>query len=89
MSKEQKTLLFIIQRERDYQVQSKIEISLWKEQLKERDNIDYRLYPKLNLLFIEGYGEISRPDEYYNSANIPECVIKDIAAWVQGRLQLH
>jgi hypothetical protein len=34
-------LLLIIQGERDYQVQSKIEIPLWKEQLKERDNVDY------------------------------------------------
>ncbi len=34
MSKEQKTPLLIIQGERDYQVQSKIEIPLWKEQLK-------------------------------------------------------
>jgi hypothetical protein len=33
MSKEQKTPLLIIQGERDYQVQSKIEIPLWKEQL--------------------------------------------------------
>ncbi|OUA10507.1 hydrolase [Bacillus thuringiensis serovar finitimus] len=89
MSKEQKTPLFIIQGERDYQVQSKIEIPLWKEQLKERDNIDYRLYPKLNLLFTEDYREISKPDEYYNSANIPEYVIDAIAAWVQGRLQLN
>ncbi|PEC83135.1 hydrolase [Bacillus cereus] len=85
MSKEQKTPLFIIQGERYYQVQSKIEIPLWKEQ----DNIDYRLYPKLNLLFTEDYREISKPDEYYNSANIPEYVINDIAAWVQGRLQLN
>ncbi|ADK05737.1 hypothetical hydrolase [Bacillus cereus biovar anthracis str. CI] len=89
MSKEQKTPFFIIQGERDYQVQSKIEIPLWKEQLKERDNVDYRLYPKLNPLFTEGYEEISKTDEYYNSATIPEYVINDIAAWVQGRLQLN
>ncbi|MED1558732.1 DUF3887 domain-containing protein [Bacillus paramycoides] len=85
MSKEQKTPLLIIQGERDYQVQSKIEIPLWKEQLKERDNVDYRLYPKLNHFFTEGDGELSKPDEYYSPANIPEYVINDIAAWVQGR----
>ncbi|MED1092511.1 DUF3887 domain-containing protein [Bacillus paramycoides] len=85
MSKEQKTPLLIIQGERDYQVQSKIEIPLWKEQLKERDNVDYRLYPKLNHFFTEGDGELSKPDEYYSPANIPEYVINDIAAWVKGR----
>ncbi|WP_025151257.1 DUF3887 domain-containing protein [Bacillus sp. H1a] len=85
MSKEQKTPLLIIQGERDYQVQSKIEIPLWKEQLKERDNVDYRLYPKLNHFFTEGDGELSKPDEYYSPSNIPEYVINDIAAWVHGR----
>ncbi|MBY0599477.1 alpha/beta hydrolase [Bacillus bingmayongensis] len=85
MSREQKTPLFIIQGERDYQVQSKIEIPLWKEQLKNRDNIDYRLYPKLNHFFTEGDGELSKPEEYNRPANIPEYVINDIATWVQGR----
>ncbi|MEC2921239.1 MULTISPECIES: alpha/beta hydrolase [Bacillus cereus group] len=85
MSKEQKTPLLILQGERDFQVQSKIEIPFWKEQLKERDNVEYRLYPKLNHFFTEGDGELSKPDEYYNPANIPEYVINDIATWVQGR----
>ncbi|HDX9490170.1 prolyl oligopeptidase family serine peptidase [Bacillus thuringiensis] len=85
MSKKQKTPLLILQGERDYQVLSKIEIPYWKEQLKERDNIDYRLYPKLNHFFTEGNGELSKPDEYYSPANIPEYVINDIATWVQGR----
>ncbi|MEF7659584.1 alpha/beta fold hydrolase [Bacillus thuringiensis] len=85
MSKEQKTPLLILQGERDFQVQSKIEIPLWKEQLKERDNVDYRLYPKLNHFFTEGEGELSKPDEYYSPANIPEYVINDIANWVQGK----
>lgn len=85
MSKEQKTPLLIIQGERDFQVQSKIEIPFWKEQLKERDNVEYRLYPKLNHFFTEGDGELSKPDEYYSPANIPEYVIDDIANWVQGK----
>ena len=63
--KRTKDTAFIIQGERDYQVQSKIEIPLWKEQLKERGNVDYRLYPKLNHFFTEDDGEISKPDEYY------------------------
>lgn len=53
--------------------------------IKERDNVDYRLYPKLNHFFTEGDGELSKPDEYYSPANIPEYVINDIATWVQGR----
>lgn len=62
-----------------------IDNPFWKEQLKERDNIDYRLYPKLNHFFTEGDGELSQSDEYYSPANISEYVINDIATWVQGR----
>ena len=85
MSKKQRTPLLIMQGERDFQIQSKIEIPLWKEQLKERDNVEYRLYPKLNHFFTEGDGELSKPDEYNSPANIPEYVIDDIATWVQGK----
>ncbi|PHB56193.1 hydrolase [Bacillus toyonensis] len=53
----------ILKGERDNQVQSKIEIPLWKEQLKARGHVDYRLYPKLNHFFTEGDGELSKPDE--------------------------
>ncbi len=48
-----------------------IDNPFWKEQLKERDNIDYRLYPKLNHFFTEGDEKSSGLFEYYNPANIP------------------
>ncbi|PHB24726.1 alpha/beta hydrolase, partial [Bacillus toyonensis] len=38
-----------------------------------------------NHFFTEGDGELSKPDEYYSPANIPEYVINDIATWVHGR----
>ena len=54
MSKEQKTPLLIIQGEKRLSSSIKIEIPLWKEQLKERDNVDYRLYPKVKSFLYRG-----------------------------------
>ena len=64
MSKEQKTPLLLFKENETIKFNRKSK-SLLKEQLKERGNVDYRLYPKLNHFFTEGDGEISKPDEYY------------------------
>ncbi len=85
MAKAQNKPLLIIQGGRDYQVVSDIEIPIWKEELSHRDNIEYRLYPKLNHFFTEGEGEMSMPEEYLIPANIPEYVVNDIAEWVKSK----
>ncbi|HWO77410.1 MAG TPA: alpha/beta fold hydrolase [Bacillus sp. (in: firmicutes)] len=85
MAKEQNEPLLIIQGERDYQVVSDIEIPIWKEELSHRDNVEYRLYKKLNHFFTEGEGDMSTPFEYLSPANIPEYVINDIAEWVKSK----
>ncbi|MFJ7931585.1 alpha/beta fold hydrolase [Peribacillus sp. NPDC096448] len=85
MAKEQNEPLLIIQGERDYQVVSDIEIPIWKEELSHRNNVEYRLYPKLNHFFTEGEGEMSMPAEYLAPANIPEYVVHDIAEWVKSK----
>ncbi|MFD0769201.1 alpha/beta fold hydrolase [Bacillus sp. CGMCC 1.60114] len=84
MAKEQTDPLLIIQGQRDYQVVSNFEIPIWKEQLANRNNVNYRLYPKLNHFFTEGEGTMSRPEEYFIPTNIPEYVINDIADWIQS-----
>lgn len=85
MAKEQTRPLLILQGERDYQVPAKTEFTLWKETLAHRDNVAYKLYPKLNHFFTEGEGQISNPEEYFNPANVPSYVIDDIAAWIHAR----
>ncbi|KKI90628.1 hydrolase [Bacillus sp. SA1-12] len=85
MAKQQNEPLLIIQGERDYQVLSDKEIPIWKEELSDRDNVEYRLYPKLNHFFTEGVGEMSTPMEYFTPANIPEYVVIDIANWVKSK----
>ncbi|WP_299089907.1 alpha/beta fold hydrolase [uncultured Metabacillus sp.] len=85
MAKRQNDPLLIIQGERDYQVVSDVEIPIWKKELSDRTNVEYRLYPKLNHFFTEGEGEMSTPMEYFTPANIPEYVVNDIAAWVKSK----
>ncbi len=66
MSKRTKDTAFLLFKENEtIKFNRKSKSPLWKEQLKERGNVDYRLYPKLNHFFTEGDGEISKPDEYY------------------------
>ena len=45
-------------------------------------NAEFKLYPELNHLFIEGKGK-STPGEYENAGHVAETVIKDVAAWIK------
>lgn len=73
--------MLILHGERDFQVYIK-DFELWKDVLKDKNNLDYKLYPKLNHLFMEGEG-LSTVEEYYLPNNIPEYVIDDIANWIR------
>ncbi|ASK64480.1 hydrolase [Virgibacillus phasianinus] len=84
MASEQTKPLLIIQGEEDYQVQADSEIPIWRRELSHRNNVEYQLYPKLNHFFTEGEEGMSTPEEYLIPANIPEYVIRDIAAWVKS-----
>jgi hypothetical protein len=75
--------LLILQGERDYQV-TKDDFQIWKNELAKRSNVEFKLYPKLNHLFIEGEGKIT-PDEYNASGHVAESVIKDITEWIMGQ----
>ncbi|MDA3844709.1 MAG: DUF3887 domain-containing protein [Candidatus Kapabacteria bacterium] len=85
-SKEAKNLkqsILVIQGKRDYQVTA-ADYKLWLKELSGKKTVSFKLYEKLNHLFLEGEGA-SFPKEYYKASNIPEYVIKDIADWVKGR----
>jgi dienelactone hydrolase len=75
--------LLILQGERDYQV-TKDDFQIWKNELSKRGSVEFKLYPKLNHLFIEGEGKIT-PDEYNASGQVAESVIKDISEWIMGQ----
>lgn len=72
--------ILILQGERDYQVTT-LDLKGWKEGLSSQNNVEFKLYPKLNHLFLEGEGK-STPEEYFKEGHIPEYVIKDIAEWI-------
>jgi dienelactone hydrolase len=73
--------LLILQGERDYQVTTE-DFAGWKRVLQKRDKAEYKSYPKLNHLFIEGSGK-SKPAEYQVEGHVASEVIDDIAAWLK------
>lgn len=72
--------MLILQGERDYQVTLE-DFEGWKKGLSSRHNVEFKLYPKLNHLFIAGEGP-SSPAEYEVPGHVAEEVISDIAAWI-------
>ncbi|MFH1051380.1 MAG: DUF3887 domain-containing protein [bacterium] len=79
-AKEINSPMLILQGERDYQVTTK-DFEIWKQELKDKENVQFKLYPKLNHLFMEGKGK-SKPEEYSNINHIPEYVIDDIVKFI-------
>jgi dienelactone hydrolase len=74
--------LLILQGERDYQVTMK-EFNLWKDALKDKNNVTFKSYPGMNHLFIYGT-EPSNPKEYESPGAFDKKVIEDIANWISS-----
>ncbi|WP_372010880.1 alpha/beta fold hydrolase [Paenibacillus chitinolyticus] len=81
IAKKQDKPMLILQGDNDAQVLA-YHLDKWKEALKDRSNVEYKLYPKLNHVFAE-VDEKSTGAEYNEPANTPASVIKDIADWVK------
>ncbi len=73
--------MLILQGERDYQVTME-DFAGWKKYLSSKPNVEFRSYPKLNHLFIEGEGKC-KPQEYNVAGHVAEISIDDIAAWTK------
>jgi dienelactone hydrolase len=78
-----KQRILILQGERDYQV-TMVDFNLWKKNLSANKNVVFKLYPKLNHLFIEGNNK-SAPKEYEQPGNVAPYVIDDISQWINGK----
>ena len=74
--------LLILQGERDYQV-TQVDFSRWRDALGAQPRVTFRLYPKLNHLFIAGEGK-STPSEYEQPGCVAGMVIADIAEWIKA-----
>jgi uncharacterized protein len=81
MVKNLKQPLLIIQGGRDYQVTME-DFRGWKNSLSSRQNVEFKTYPTLNHLFIEGTGK-STPEEYQTAGHVAEFVIYDLAHWIK------
>jgi len=74
--------ILILQGERDYQV-TLYDFNNWLNSIGSKDNIEYRLYPSLNHLFITGIGD-SIPNEYFEEGHVEKKVIDDISTWIKN-----
>ena len=72
--------LLILQGGRDYQV-TEADFNGWKSALGSQPGVTFKLYPKLNHLFMAGEGK-STPSEYERPGHMAESVIADIAEWI-------
>jgi len=73
--------ILILNGERDYQVPIK-EFNLWKQDLINKNNVQFNSYSKLNHLFLEGEGK-PNPSEYNTPGHIPQYVIDDLVKFIK------
>lgn len=80
LAKKQSVPMLIAQGDNDMQV-SADHLNGWKQALAARSNVTYKLYPKLNHLFVASDTE-STGAEYMLPGNVPLSVIQDFANWM-------
>jgi dienelactone hydrolase len=73
--------ILILQGERDYQV-TMADFKRWKENLASRKNVEFKVFPLLNHLFIKGEGK-SKPAEYQTAGHAAKEVIECISEWIR------
>ncbi|KAL3455238.1 Alpha/Beta hydrolase protein [Aspergillus heterothallicus] len=73
--------ILVLQGGRDYQVTVKDDYERWQLALQGKSNAQFRLYSRLNHLFIAG-DRPSTPLEYSVPGNVDELVITDISTWI-------
>ncbi len=76
--------MLILQGGRDYQVTEE-DFDGWKNALSSRPDVEFKFYPRLNHLFIEGKGK-STPAEYSQAGHVAKYVIDDISKWIKSQI---
>jgi len=77
-----KAPILILQGQRDYQA-TMDDYKRWKDTLSSRQDVQFKLYPTLNHLFIAGEGR-SEPAEYEKAGYVDKVVIDDISNWIKS-----
>jgi len=73
--------ILVLQGGRDYQVLETKDFEGWKAALNHSKNATFKLFPKLNHLFIAGEGK-STPQEYMIEGHVDGDVINTIVQWI-------
>ena len=77
--------ILVMQGAMDFQCKADIDFAAYKNLLRDRENVTFRLYEGLNHCFVTALsGDISKAkQEYSKERHIGENVISDIANWIQ------
>ena len=73
--------ILILQGERDYQVLAAVDFEGWKKALNNNKYASFKVFPKLNHLFITGEGK-STPQEYAVEGHVHKDVIDILVKWI-------
>ena len=76
--------MLIMQGDKDFQASVEKDFNVYKELLKNKENVTFKLYENLNHAFVSSvYGNIMSARKEYNiEQHVCDYVIDDIAAWV-------
>lgn len=83
LAKQQNVPLLLLQGGKDIQVEE-TQLESWKTELKERSNVEYKLYPDMFHMLINYSGTPDGMTEYMTPGNVPQEFISDIAKWVKS-----
>ena len=73
--------ILILQGEADYQIHADVDYVQWQGLLMGKSNVEFRLYPNLNHMFMPTGGYMTEED-YAAENQVDEQVINDIAEWI-------
>ncbi|MBQ3385561.1 MAG: alpha/beta fold hydrolase [Erysipelotrichaceae bacterium] len=78
--------VMIMQGGKDFQVLKDVDFEGFKQILKEKNNVTYKLYDELNHVFVKGiYNDITKASKEYSvPQHVDVRVIKDIAAFIHS-----
>ena len=76
--------LLVLQGARDYQVTVDDDLSRWKQGLKGRPKVTFRVFPRANHLLLDGSGT-PNPQEYERRGRVGEDVIAAISEWIRAQ----
>lgn len=83
MAKKLNQRMLIIQGGNDFQV-SKQDFDIWEKALKGKRNVDLKMYPMLNHLFVF-VSEKGDNRQYATPSNVDQTLIDDLASWINQK----